>query len=211
MFLAMCHRVKFVEATKHFRPIFEDDVTRKQKLLTWHSCPADLPVSDPELPLRKETKTRMLTEATSSSHGTSDTQARAGTGRRCGEWLRTAEWHWVAVQTSPCTKPSETWRVQGGEKSHQQKAQCRREWANQELRNSKQKKHCQRYQDVDWEWDEYVCFAAMEEKCGYSDDPKGAPTRRCSRCKVRQDERFIAVMDCDDQRKEYFSSQKTWL
>ena len=75
MFFAMCHKVKFIEATKHFRPLFEDDASRKRKLPTSHSCPADLAVSDPELPLRTETNTRMQTEASSSSHGKSDTPA----------------------------------------------------------------------------------------------------------------------------------------
>ena len=75
VFFAMCNKVKITEATKHFRPLLEDGATRKRKLPTSHSCPADLAVSDPQLPLRRETKTRMQTEATSRSHGSSDTPA----------------------------------------------------------------------------------------------------------------------------------------
>ena len=183
MFFAMCHKVKFIEATKHFRPLFEDDASRKRKLPTSHSCPADLAVSDPELPLRTETKTRMQTEASSSSHGTSDTSAaekskleleledavEKGFELRKGLGLRFQRAH------APNTAKHAEYKAL---KSHQQKAQFRRDWANQELRNLQQQKtHCQSYQDVDRELGEYVCFAAMVEKFGHSYDPTGATQR----------------------------------
>ena len=49
----MCHKVKFIEAMKHFRKLLEDDA-RKRKLPTSDSCPADLAVSDPELLLQRD-------------------------------------------------------------------------------------------------------------------------------------------------------------
>ena len=183
MFFAMCHKVKFIQATKHFRPLFEDDASRKQKLPTSHRCPADLAVSAPELPLRTETKTRMQTEAISSSHGKSDTLAAEkskleleledavenGFELRKRLGLRFQRAH------APNTAKHAEYKAL---KSHQQKAQFRRDWANQELRNLQQKKtHCQSYQDVDRELGEYVCFAAMVEKFGHSYDPTGATQR----------------------------------
>ena len=134
MFFAMCHKVKFIEATKHFRPLFEDDASRKRKLPTSHSCPADLAVSDPELPLRTETKTRMQTEASSSSHGKSDTPATEkskleleledavenGFELRKGLGLRFQRAH------APNTAKHAEYKAL---KSHQQKAQFRRDWA----------------------------------------------------------------------------------
>ena len=57
-------------------------------------------------------------------------QARARTGRRCGEGLRTAERH-HAPNTAKHTEYETL-------KSHQQKAQFGRHWANQELHNLKQ-------------------------------------------------------------------------
>ena len=74
-FLLCVTRSKLSRRRSCSRPLLEDDVSRKRQLPTSHRCSADLAVSDPELLLRKETKTRMQTEPTSSSYGTSDTSA----------------------------------------------------------------------------------------------------------------------------------------
>ena len=48
----------------------------------------------------------------------------------------------------------------------------------------------------------HMCFAPLVEMFGYSYDPQVRdPTRKRLRCKVRQDGRFIGVMDCHDKRK----------
>ena len=131
-----------------------------------HSCPADLAVSDPQLPLRRETKTRVQTEASSSSHGTSDTPAvekskleleledavENGFELRKGIGLRFQRAH--APNTA---KHAEYTALKATNRKH----------------NSAEKNHCQSYQDVNQELGEYVCFAAMVEKFGHSYDPKG--------------------------------------
>ena len=113
----------------------------------------------------------------SSSHGTSDTPAAErsklekeledtvenGFELRKGIGLRFQRAH------APNTAKHAEYKAL---KSHQKKAQFRRDWASQELRNLKQKKNA-----ADRELGEYVCSGAMVEKFGYSDDPKGATQR----------------------------------
>ena len=193
MSFALCHKVKFIEATKHFQS---------------HSFPADPAVSDPELPMRRETKTRTQTEATRSSHGTRDTPAaekckleleledavEEGFELRKGIGLR-----FQRAQAPNTAKHAKYKALKG----HQQKAQFRRDWANRELRNLKQRKHhCQSYQDVDSKLGEYVCFAAMVGEVRLLLRLQGRdPTRKCLRWKARRDGRFMGVMECHDQRK----------
>ena len=203
----MCHKVKFIEATKHFRPLFEDDASRKRKLPTSHSCPADLAVSDPELLLRTETKTRMQTEASSSSHGTSDTAAaekskleleledavEKGFELRKGLGLRFQRAH------APNTAKHAEYKAL---KSHQQKAQFRREWANQELRSLQQKKTLPKLPRRGQGVGRVRVFRCDGGQVRPLLRPHGRdPTRKCLRWKVRQDGRFMGVVECHDQRK----------
>ena len=72
----------------------------------------------PELPLRTDTNKRVLTEATSCSHGTSDTPSILDLELEDPvEWLLSAEGHWTAVPRSPCTKHNEGCRVPRAEKA----------------------------------------------------------------------------------------------
>ena len=142
-FFAVCHTVKLIGTTKHFRPLLEDDTSRRRKLPTSHSCPADLAVSDPELPLERDENAhaegshpQLARDERHACRGEVQLEpGGAGTGRRCGEGLRTAERHWVAVPTSPCTKHSEACRVQSAEKPPTESTI--QAW----LRNLKQKKN----------------------------------------------------------------------
>ena len=129
VFFAMCHKVKGIEATKHFRPLLEDDASRKRKLPTSHSCPADLALSDPQLLLRRERRKRPcrrkppaarkgpvthLPQRNPSSSRKEDA-VENGFELRKGIGLR--------------FQRAQACRVQSAE-SHQQKAQFRREWAS---------------------------------------------------------------------------------
>ena len=210
VFFAVCHKVKFIEATKHFRPLLENDASRKPKLPTSDSCPADLAVSDPELASvqRDERRAcRLKPPAARTGRATHSAaekvHARAGTGRCCGEGLRTAEGHWVAVPTSPCTRHSEACRVQRAEKPTTESTDSDVDWANQELRNLRRKTtHCQCYQVVDQELGECACFAAMVDKFGCSYDLQRANVY-AGKCDKMGG--FMGVMKCHDQRKRILS------
>ena len=126
----------------------------------------------------------MQTEATSSSDGTSDTLAaeKSKLGLELEnsvengfEMRKVIGLRFQRAQAPNTAK--KTCQIQSAGKPPTEST-IRRDWASQELRNSKQKTiHCQSYQDVDWELGEYVCFAAMVEKFGYSFDPKGVTQR----------------------------------
>ena len=143
---AICHKVKLIEATKQFWPLLEDGATRKWKFPTSHSCPADLAVSGPQVPLRRETETRADTKPPA---------ARTKRATRLPRKSPSSNWNWKTLwrMASNCGKASgcgsnepmhqtqrEACRVQSALRSLHLKAQFRRDWASQELRNLKQKK-----------------------------------------------------------------------
>ena len=215
VFCVLCHKVKFIDETEHFPLLFEDEASRKRQVPTFRSCPAGLAVSDLELLLPKETKTRMQTEATSSSHRTSDTLA-AGESKlelqledavermasNCGKGIGL---RFQGAHAPSTAKHAECKALT----SHQQKAQFRRAGvlgqSINELRTLKQKKPTAKATKV-WtrRWASTCVSVRWWRSSATRTTQRRDPTRKCLRLKVRPDGRFIGVMECMINAKECF-------